>query len=208
MNNEIIFNTIQSRVYFESKYMHLCDFDTDLKHIINKAKSNDVYITYTIEDSASSWIFDTYYQYQVYFKIDIMPFINLPDYYQNCINPNYQFSTINFNHFFKYFVILLFTTENYLPVYFEDTIWNNENFKIDYLYIFSEKLAKHDKRYIYNKFMSFEVINQLEQWYHLNNNIYEPKIQKLIDKYSISLYDYIHKKDTSIIQADRKLLIL
>lgn len=209
MNKNIIPTKVESIVYFDSKFNSIIDLSPELKKCIQRLKYNDINVKYVIIDSSTSWVSEQYYQYRIKLYIEIMPFIDIPNYYQNGYkNLNYQFTKINFDKFWKYFLILMFTTNNFIPFYYEDTKLNidNDNCNIDDSYIHSENLAICDRKYLYEQLMSTKVVNQLSKLYDKNNIEYEPYVEELINKYSIELSKYIVKNN--LISDNRKILVL
>lgn len=211
MHTEITPTCINAQVYFESKISDTYNFKEFFLQTVNKAKTNNVSIIFYLSDFTSSWINNKWYQYNINLNIQITPAVNLADYYDslNIYKVNYSFDESTASTFLKYFLILLFTTEYYVPTYFEDVTisLDDKQFNVEYAYIHSDELAKCDCAYLYNKLMSREVVTQLNKWYHQNNIEYENRVKKLIDKYSVSLYDYL-SHDDKMITSDRKIVIL
>lgn len=209
MNNDVIPTKIESVVYFDSKFNSAIDVSVELDKCVRRLQRNDIKVKYVIIDSSTSWVNERNYQYRIRLYIEIMPFINISNYYQNGYkNLNYQFTKINFDKFWKYFLILMFTTNNFIPFYYEDTKLNidNDDCNIDDSYIHSENLAICDRKYLYEQLMSTKVVNQLSKLYDKNNIEYELYIEELINKYSIELSKYIAKND--LISNNRKILLL
>lgn len=209
MNNDVIPTKVESVVYFDSKFNSAIDVSVELDKCVQRLQCNDIKVKYVIIDSSTSWVNEQNYQYRIRLNIEIMPFINISNYYQNGYkNLNYQFTKINFDKFWKYFLILMFTTNNFIPFYYEDTKLNidNDDYNIDDSYIHSENLAICDRKYLYEQLMSTKVVNQLSLLYDKSNIEYEPYIKELIDKYSFELSKYIAKND--LISNNRKILVL
>lgn len=209
MNNDVIPTKVESVVYFDSKFNSAIDVSVELDKCVQRLQCNDIKVKYVIIDSSTSWVNEQNYQYRIRLNIEIMPFINISNYYQNGYkNLNYQFTKINFDKFWKYFLILMFTTNNFIPFYYEDTKLNidNDDYNIDDSYIHSENLAICDRKYLYEQLMSTKVVNQLSKLYDKNNIEYEPYVEELINKYSIELSKYIVKNN--LISDNRKILVL
>ena len=209
MNNDVISTKVESVVYFDSKFNSAIDISVELDKCVQRLQCNDIKVKYVIIDSSTSWVNELNYQYRIRLNIEIMPFINISNYYSDLHkNPNYQFSIFNFDKFWKYFIVLMFTTNNFIPFYYEDTklFINNEYNNIEDSYIHSEDLAICDRKYLYEQLMSTKVVNQLSKLYDKNNIEYEPYIEELINKYSIELSKYISQNN--LINESRKILVL
>lgn len=203
---------LKGTIYFESKHDNIYDNRQQLNACFDKLKHIDITGNVYISNVSSSWKIKNGWQMTAKIELDILPLIELEDYYKlnydyPVTNPDYDINDNNIATFLPKFILIHFTTSDIVPFYIEGFNMNGQAELIEDTYIFGENLGKREFMTLANQLRSNKFLSYVDTVYDKDEFAWDD-LNTFIKQHSVNLAQFSKRKTgTSIVGEDRSIFV-